>query len=139
MADLPFRVLPVVDATNEFFWTAGRDGELRFLRCQACGFYLHPPGPRCPECGGHDLRPEPVSGRSTVASCTVNHHQWAGPDEPWVIAIVELPEQRGLRLTTNIVGCEPHEVHIDQEVTVTFEQHGDVWFPLFEPVDDRTR
>jgi uncharacterized OB-fold protein len=132
--DLPFRVLPAVDETNEFFWTSGQDGRLRFLRCQGCGYYLHPPGPRCPECGGHDLRPEAVSGRATVASWTVNHHQWALPEDPWVIAIVELPEQPGLRLTTNIVGCGVDEVHIDQAVTVTFEHHADVWFPLFTPV-----
>lgn len=134
MSDQPFRVLPAVDETNEFFWTSGQDGRLRFLRCQACGYFLHPPGPRCPECGGRELEPEAVSGRATVATCTVNHQQWALPEDPWVIAIVELPEQEGLRLTTNIVGCDPYDVHIDQEVTVTFEQHDDVWFPLFEPV-----
>lgn len=139
MNEPPFRVLPALDATNEFFWTAGGHGELRFLRCQACGYHLHPPGPRCPDCGALDLRPEAVSGRGTVVSCTVNHQQWAGPEEPWVIAIVELAEQAGLRLTTNIVGCAPDDVHIDQEVTVTFEQHGDVWFPLFEPASDRPR
>ena len=38
-----------------------------------------------------------------------------------------------MRLTTNVVGCEPDEVHIGQEVAVRFEQHDDVWLPLFEP------
>jgi acetyl-CoA acetyltransferase len=38
-----------------------------------------------------------------------------------------------VRLTTNVTGCDPGEVHIGQEVAVRFEQHEDVWLPLFEP------
>ena len=52
-----------------------------------------------------------------------------------MIAIVELPEQAGLRLTTNLVGVAPDDVRIDMDVRVVFEQHdGDVYLPLFEPV-----
>jgi acetyl-CoA acetyltransferase len=36
-------------------------------------------------------------------------------------------------LTTNIVGCDPADVHLGQEVAVCFEHHEDVWIPLFEP------
>src|SRR6185503_448315 len=39
----------------------------------------------------------------------------------------------GVRLTTNVVGCDPGEVHVGQEVAVRFERHEDVWLPLFEP------
>ena len=38
-----------------------------------------------------------------------------------------------MHLTTNIVGCDPDDVHVGQEVTVRFEPHEDVWLPLFEP------
>lgn len=134
-SDVPFRVLPAIDGTNEFFWTSGKDGRLRFLRCQSCEYWLHPPGPRCPRCGRGELTPEPVSGRGTVFTFTVNHQPWAGDTEPWIIAIVDLPEQEGLRLTTNIVDCPLDEVAIGQEVTVTFEERDGVWFPLFERVD----
>ncbi len=115
MIDLPFRVQPELDDTNRFFWTSGADGRLRFLRCGSCGYHLHPPGPRCPECGHTDLNPEPVSGRGTVATFTVNHQPWVGEAEPYVIAIVELEEQAGLRLTTNIVGCPIDDVRIGME------------------------
>lgn len=134
MTAAPFRVQPVLDDENRFFWTSGRDGRLRFLRCQACGHHLHPPVPRCPACGARELAPEPVSGRAEVFSYTVNHQPWDGSTEPYVIALVAFPEQDGLRLTTNIVGCEPGDVRIGMPVRVTFEQHGEVWFPLFEPV-----
>jgi acetyl-CoA acetyltransferase len=56
-----------------------------------------------------------------------------GFDPPYVIANVALAEDPTVRLTTNIIGCEPREVHIGQQVAVLFEQHGDVWLPLFEP------
>ena len=50
-----------------------------------------------------------------------------------MIAVVALEEDADVRLTTNIVGCDPDDVHIGQEVAVRFEQHDDVWIPLFEP------
>ena len=133
MSDLPFRVLPALDDHNRFFWTSGEDGVLRFLRCQGCGYWLHPPGPRCPSCGARELAPEPVTGVAEVASFTVNHKSWDGSTEPYVIALVELPEQRGLRLTTNIVGVEPDEVTIGMQVQVVFEHHDQVWVPVFTP------
>jgi len=133
MNDQPFRVLPVVDDENRFFWTSGEDGRLRFLRCQDCGYYLHPPYPRCPECGSRTLAPEPVSGDAAVFSYTVNHQPWDGDPEPWAIVLVAFPEQEGLRLTTNLVGCPPDDVHIGMPVRVTFDQRGDIWFPVVEP------
>jgi acetyl-CoA acetyltransferase len=64
---------------------------------------------------------------------TVNHHQWLPSLEPpYVIAIVTLAEDPSVRLTTNIIGCEPADVHIGHEVTVRFEQQEDVWIPQFE-------
>jgi acetyl-CoA acetyltransferase len=74
-----------------------------------------------------------VSGRATVVGFTVNAHPWLPSfDPPYVIANVALEEDATVRLTTNIVGCEPDEVRIGQEVAVRFEQHADVWLPLFE-------
>jgi uncharacterized OB-fold protein len=131
-----FRLLPKVDDTNRHFWTGGAEGELRFLRCQACGWWIHPPTPVCPACLSRRLAVEAVSGRGVVHAMTVNHQSWyPGFDPPYVVAVVELPEQAALRLTTNIVGCGPDDVRIGMEVRVLFEQYDDVWLPLFEPSD----
>jgi acetyl-CoA acetyltransferase len=63
----------------------------------------------------------------------VNSHRWLpGFDPPYVIANVALAEDARVHLTTNIVGCEPSDVRIGQEVSVRFEQQEDVWLPLFE-------
>ena len=136
MADPPFRVLPRLSPLNRHFWTGGEHGELRFLRCEPCGLYVHPPSPVCPECLGKRLAPAAVSGRATVATFTLNHQPWVpAPDHPYPIAIVEIEEQPSLRLMTNIVHCDAESVHIGMPVQVVFENHDDVWFPLFEPVD----
>jgi uncharacterized OB-fold protein len=135
MTDRPFRVLPRVTDQNEHFWRGGADGELRFLRCQDCGYWIHPPAPICPECLSKDVAAEPVSGDAVVHTFTINEQLWIPTlDPPYVVAIVELPEQAGLRLTTNIVGCAPHEVTIGMPVHVSFEEYDDVWLPFFAPV-----
>ena len=134
MCERPSRPLPRVTPENEHFWRGGADGELRLLRCRACHTWLHPPSPLCPDCLSRDLAIESVSGRARVVTYTVNHQPWfPGFDPPYVIAIVELVEQPGLRLTTNVVGCDPERVRIDMPVRVRFEAYDDVHLPLFEP------
>jgi uncharacterized OB-fold protein len=129
----PFRILPRLTQENEFFWTSGADGRLRFLRCATCGYYVHPPAPICPRCLTKTLHADPVSGRATVATFTVNAQPWIpGFDLPYVIAVVEIDEQPDVRLTTNIVGCPPEAINIGMAVKVVFEQYDDVWLPLFE-------
>lgn len=134
MSEKPFRVLPRVTPQNEHFWRGGERGELCFLRCAACRTYVHPPAPVCPACYGRELAPEAVSGRATVLTYTWNHQPWVpSPDHPYAIAIVELEEQAGLRLMTNIVRCAQDALRVGLPVRVVFEQHDDVWIPLFEP------
>jgi uncharacterized protein len=130
------RLLPRVDAENEFFWTGGAVGELRFLRCRHCRYYVHPPAPRCPECLSEGVVPEAVSGRATVVAHTVNVHQWIPDSEPYVIGLVAIAEQESVRLTTNLVDVEPETIRTGMPVEVVFEQHGEVFLPLFRPAAD---
>jgi uncharacterized OB-fold protein len=131
---MPHNHLPLITAQNAFFWRAGAAGKLRFMRCQACGHYIHPPLPICPLCRSRSVQDEPVSGKGAVLTYTVNRQVWEpGLEAPYVIAIVGLDEQPGLRLTTNIVNCAIRDVAIGMRVSVVFEAHDDVWLPLFEP------
>jgi uncharacterized OB-fold protein len=128
------RKLPLLTQENRAFWQGGAEGELRICRCGACGEWIHPPTPICLKCDSLDLGPQAVSGRGSVASFTINYQKWAPELEvPFVIAIVELVEQPGLRFLTNVVGCPPDAVAIGMPVRVVFEQHEDVWLPLFAP------
>ncbi len=85
-------------------------------------------------------RPRSRAGRPS-SGFTVNVHQWIpGFEPPYVIANVALADDPSVHLTTNIVGCEPDDVHIGQVVSVVFEEQEDVWLPLFEPTGgDRPR
>ncbi len=131
----PFRVLPQITPENEHYWRGGARGELTFLRCTACAQFVHPPSPVCPQCLSRELAPAAVSGRATLLTYTVNHHPWLpGFDPPYVIAIVEIEEQVGLRLTTNLVGCDEQNIAIGMSLRARFEDLGDgVFLPLFEP------
>jgi hypothetical protein len=77
---------------------------------------------------------EPVSGRATVWSYTVNRYPWVpSMPVPYVVAQVELVEQAGLQLLTNIVECDIDAVHIGMKVSVCFARAGDSYIPLFRP------
>ena len=132
----PFRVLPQITPENEHYWKGGARGELTFLRCSECRTFVHPPAPVCPTCLSKQLVPSAVSGRARLLTWTVNHHPWIpGFEPPYVIAIVEIEEQRGLRVTTNLVNCTPDELRMDLPVKVLFEERDDgIFLPLFEPV-----
>lgn len=139
-AEPPFRILPHLTDWNRPFWQGGEVGELRFWRCQDCGYYLHPPQPLCPQCHSKALAVEAVSGRATLATYSINHQPWMpGPELPYVVAIVEIDEQPSVRLTTNLVDCAHEAIRIGMPVEVRFEHHadpaGDVWLPLFAPVE----
>jgi uncharacterized protein len=123
----------VTDA-NRHFWTGGADDDLRFTRCDDCGLYLHPPAWICRRCLSRNVSVAAVSGRGTVLSFTINHQAWLPElDEPYNVAVVELVEQPGLRLMTNIVECANEDVQIGMPVTVRFERAGDVFVPVFAP------
>lgn len=124
--------IPEINNDNEAFWTGGREGRLMITHCGDCGFWTHPPLPRCPSCHSENVAPEPVSGRGHVYSFTINRREWSpGLDVPYVIAVVELDEQPGLRLFTNIVGCPAEEVSIGMPAEVEFDERGGAFLPIF--------
>jgi len=131
------RPLPAIDAQNAFFWRAGEDGALRFQQCQACHGLIHPPLPACPRCYATDLGITRVSGLATVVGCTVNHQPWSAAfPPPFALASIAIDEDPSVHLTTNVVGCEPHEVRVGMRVRIRFEQREDVWLPLAEPLSE---
>lgn len=134
MEEAAKRSLPIVTEMNEHFWRGGADGFLHFLRCGACGWWIHPYAARCPKCRSAEVAPERVSGRATVAGFTINHQVWdpAWP-VPFAVAIVELEERSDLRLMTNLPRVPLDEIRIGLAVKVYFEPQSDgVFVPLFE-------
>ncbi|CAM3010858.1 DNA-binding protein [Mycobacterium intermedium] len=100
--------------------------------CGECQRWVHPASGECRDCG-RPLTARPVSGQGTVFTYTVNYHPY-NPEvpTPYVIALVELSEQRDLRVAANIVGCEPDSVTIGMAVTLLPEK-GTGGAPQFSP------
>lgn len=129
------RKLPLVTPETAAFWQGGQSGRLILHHCSACSRWFHPPAPVCPRCNSVDVTPKAVSGRGKVLSFTVNYQRWfPALVVPYVVAIVELDDQPGLRLLSNVVDLPPEQVRIGLPVQAVFEQHDDVWLPLFAPM-----
>jgi acetyl-CoA acetyltransferase/uncharacterized OB-fold protein len=134
----PGRPLPLVTPENEFFWTSGADGRLRFTECESCQALIHPPQPVCRYCRGTQTGVRAVSGFATLIGFTVNHRfSLPGLPAPYVVAQVAIEEDPRVRLTTNAVGCEPEQLELGMRMEVVFEQAEDVWLPLFRPVSEQ--
>jgi uncharacterized OB-fold protein len=126
------RPLPLPDDETRFFWDGCREHKLMILRCEDCGTYIHLPKPACRTCGGSNLSPSQVSGRGVVHTYTVVHNPLPGFTPPFGVVLVELEEQKGLRLVTNLVDVAPDQIEIGTPVEVVFEKQDDeITIPLF--------
>lgn len=81
-----------------------------------------------------DLRWADVSGEGTVYAVSIHHRPGVAEMKarvPYAVALVDLDE--GVRLLTNIVGCDPESVQVGQRVSVTWEELSDGRrLPVFE-------
>lgn len=138
MAEVPGRPLPMITPDNEFFWTSGAEGLLRVQECTACAALIHPPQAVCRYCHGQQLGTRVVSGVAVLIGFTVNHRfALPGLPAPYVVGQVALVEDQRIRLTTNIIECDPGELTLGMRVEVVFEQFDDVWLPLFRPTAEQ--
>ena len=131
-------LLPAPDELTSFFWEAARRRELMIQRCSACGTYQHPPEPVCHSCLSFDLGGAEVSGRGTVYSYTMAtqaFHPSFADKLPFCIAVVELDDQPGLKLLTNIVDLQADGVNVGDPVEVCFRALSDaIDLPVFRLV-----
>ncbi|MBO0855747.1 MAG: OB-fold domain-containing protein [Nocardia sp.] len=119
---------------NEFFWTAGAKDELQIQQCESCENLIHPPQPACRYCHGTEMGVRTVSGEAVLIGFSLNHRfGLPGLPPPYVVGQVALVEDRRIRLTTNIIEADATDLRIGMRMEVVFEQHDDVWLPLFRP------
>ncbi|HEY3699948.1 MAG TPA: Zn-ribbon domain-containing OB-fold protein [Spongiibacteraceae bacterium] len=124
---------PMLTPDTAFFWEAAERGELMAQQCSKCGKYEHPPRPMCPQCNSLDKRYVKLSGKGTVYSwCIPRYPLIPIFDNPLVTALIQLDE--GIRLMSNVVGCEVDEVTNGMKVEVCFAPTaGGKAVPLFRP------
>lgn len=117
---------PIPEYGTEPYYAALNEERLVMQRCVACSRLRWHPAPLCLDCG--DARHEwtPLSGRGRVHTWTViTHpvHPAAVARVPYVVVEVELEEQAGLRLISNLVDCDPAAIAFDAPVTLAFLRH----------------
>ena len=133
-------VLPPIPLPNELtsaFWDGAANGQLVMQSCNACGHLQHPPEPVCASCLSFDLGSGAVSGKGSVYSfciATQAFHPYFADKLPFVIAVVELDEQPGLKMITNIVDTDPDSVRVGDRVEVAFRPLAEGFIlPVFVP------
>ena len=128
--------IPEPDDVSAFYWDGAARGRLLVSRCAPYGHLSHPPDVSCPVCGSDELEAVAVSGLGSVYSFAVVRQAFDPAflaDVPYVVALVELDEQPGLRVLTNIVDADIGEIDVGMPVELTFEHRDGQAVPQFRP------
>lgn len=115
-AQLPPQPRP--DPDSEGFWSATASGRIELCRCRDCGLWHHPPLERCRACAA-ETRFDPIAGTGSLRSFIVVRHA-AVPGYldavPYIVGMVELDEQPGLRLVGRLLDVDPQDVEVGARV-----------------------
>ena len=90
--------------------------------CDGCGKVFFPPRQVCSQCGGQSFKPTRLADQGTLVTHTVIH---VAPDQfneetPYAIGIAEM--DNGVRVTAQVVDCDPDEVQIGKRVEIVFRK-----------------
>jgi uncharacterized OB-fold protein len=116
--------LPRPNPMTQFFWDGCKARKLQILRCQACGWFVH--------------YPRPVCNKSLYAYTLTMQafHPYYVDKLPYTLAVVELEEQPGLRITTNIVDVAEADLKTGMPVRLAWREVApDVVLPMFTKAD----
>jgi uncharacterized OB-fold protein len=109
------------DELDAPFWQAARERRFLVQRCTACDRAYWPAG-CCVEHGRATMEWREASGRGRVHTYTIVHHPYEpslAAKVPYALAVVELDE--GPFFHSDIVRCDPNEVHVGMRVEVVWD------------------
>jgi len=127
------------------FWAATREQRLIAQKCGACGVLRVPPHPFCASCGAEAVAWVDLSGRGRLWSFVIQHKPTLPAFEPFTpfpVIVVELDEDKRLRMTGNLVArpgaainsVDPASLKIGMPLKVTFQRVApDVDLPYWMP------
>lgn len=127
--------LPTIEPESRPFWDAAKAGQLMLGSCGGCRRVHYYPRPMCPHCWSEDVSLVPASGKGVVYTWSTVFVNDLPPFKemlPYVAAQVDLAE--GVRITTNIIDCDPKDLVIGMPVSLAFRDLNDeVAVPVFRP------
>lgn len=134
----PARFEPPTSEVTQPFWDATREKRLLLQWCPACNEAVFYPREACPRCLRLDLDWRPASGRGVVYAVSIQHKAalpGLADRVPYAVALIDLDE--GVRLMSNVVGCDIDDVVIGLPVEVTWEPLSDGRnLPQFQPLQE---
>ena len=120
------------------FWDATRDERLLIPYSAATGEPFWYPREVAPDTLEPDIEWREASGDGVVYAVSVQHRPGPGrdPDDgPYAVALIDLAE--GVRIMSNVIGCEPDQVAVAMAVRVAWHELSDGRkLPMFTPRDE---
>lgn len=125
-----------MDNDTEGFWLAAKEHRLTACQCSKCGHFRMPPTPICPECSSFEKQFPTLPGTGTVFSFAIcNRNPANGEPYIYVPVVVDLDGAPGVRLVSNVTGCNAEDVFIGMKVEVVWTDIEDGWvYPHFKKV-----
>ena len=128
--------LPEFRPETKPFWDAAKEHRLVIPRSRETGeFFFYPRALSPGEDMSDDIEWVESEGRGKVWTFSIHH---MGPSKaykgepPYVVALIEMEE--GVKMMSNVVDIDPHEVSIGMDVQVVFDDVTDeVTLPKFKP------
>ncbi|MDQ7783052.1 MAG: Zn-ribbon domain-containing OB-fold protein [Desulfomonilaceae bacterium] len=128
--------IPQIQPWSAPFWEGTKKHELLIQECAECGARIFYPRKYCPECWSSNMGWSRARGRGRIYSHTTTMTGVETKfleDLPFVLAIIDLDE--GVRMTGNVVDCDPDDVSIGMEVEVVFDDvTSEITLPKWRPV-----
>jgi uncharacterized OB-fold protein len=126
---------PPVSDESRPFWDATRERRLALPWYAACDAAIWYPRSVCPRCHGDGVEWRDDAGGGTVHAASVHFRPGPGRDAedgPYVVVLVDL--DAGVRVMSNVVGCDPERVTIGMRVALAWEPLSDGrHLPVFQP------
>jgi uncharacterized OB-fold protein len=124
---------PAPDRGDDKFWEALRRHELMVQYCKQCGTRQMEPECVCYNCQSFDLGWQKVAGRGRIYSWIrpwYAAHPALRDFGPYLVVLVELEEDRSVRMAGNLLGDPHQEVKIGAPVEAVYEDHPEEGFTL---------
>ncbi|MFC1914343.1 Zn-ribbon domain-containing OB-fold protein [Chloroflexota bacterium] len=126
--------IPQVDEETREFWAGCKKHQLLIQRCEACGTFRFPPRSMCHECGSSSTIWFPASGKGSIYSYTITHRGPARFEVPFAVVLVDLEGIPGVRLPTNIIGCDLKSIRIGMPIKIVYNDITDqISLPKVKP------
>lgn len=128
--------IPVPNELSQPYWEAVNSGKLALQYCKNCNRYYHPPVGLCANCQAANFEFKEPSGKGKIHSYTITHDARQPAFEalqPYPVAVVELDDQPGLFMLSNLPGAKHEDIKVGKSVELTFEDlDGEHKIPQFQ-------